>query len=803
MVQEVNLRPLYKKIDSMLQEQIIYPAKYEDAKRSGIMKRLLKKKPSIPKDVSLVRFGNGLNTKSPEFEVLFQNLEQAGLSKDEASQVLYDRISHNASKHLKLSQEEIDSTLKTTNTLRLDNNQYNRLIPPYLLESADLEEIAKSEDSKSVFATIGRGSKILAAKNAKKPYALGASVKAYDSYIKMAEAGYVEEPNLDQIKADCVKVKESYYDRLLSENKKRKKFPKKHLTEFEKRGYDLVVQFHNAQNDVTVAAKAVKEAQKAFDKELEKSYTKEVKKTGGELWSLLRRHHEGKKYEHPEQEKLVLNAYQRIKDKHLQVSFMKDVNDPGYQEIEQIVKYVAGEHLTQKRMEMGGSVTAAKEELLAAQARASTFSREEKPFVEAFISYITDNKKFNKRMGRALRSGGLIDKTLPVATRNVLFKSYSLIHKHSYKTIGIKKLQSIKSKLGKLVGRMNKKETILKDERIDLAELGIVERYNGNGEFFRLIESISPESDELKSMVAEHKELRPLESSFYKHIKDDAAKTFKTGDIILDSAILRRKIDGKKADGFDRIMDRFTKYDHAALAWAGDNVIVKSHVTQNDIEQSVESAEELIISEHYRIHPEVLIRDKKMKENLKLVLAQEGPEPLDLNGPKLSDEQLSEKLGKLFQLHSSFIHRDIQAGKKVYFENPEGRQLRAEIADLIPIRGHKKGHSNKSWVEKVIGRSKEKDMDLRQALLEDTDGKMICSEYAARVTLLSLVKLDDVLKEKMDAKGAEVKGKGVMSLPLMREKLSKVHPERLLKLLPKKAVEKVESALAKSAIKGA
>ena len=66
----------------------------------------------------------------------------------------------------------------------------------------------------------------------------------------------------------------------------------------------------------------------------------------------------------------------------------------------------------------------------------------------------------------------------------------------------------------------------------------------------------------------------------------------------------------------------------------------------------------------------------------------------------------------------------------------------------------------------------------------------------------TLVKLDDTLQEKMGEKGVEVKGKGVLSLPLLREKLSKVHPERLLKALPKGSVEKVESALAKSAIKG-
>lgn len=707
--QEINLRPIYKKIDSALQGQIIYPAKYKGARKPGIMKRLLKKNGDFSRYDRKKQFNEKLQNISPEMESLFAELEGAGLSKARASQIIYERISHNASKHLKLSKEEIESAVKLSNGIKLQSNNHNLLIPPYLIDQQDLEKIK----DKTILSDIGASTKSIAEENARKPYSLGDSVKAYDSYISMVKKGYIDEPNIQEINKSARITRKKYYKELLSRNQNRKKFPKKSLTEFEKRGLEVFNKVYTLNSNIIRAER-------------------------------------------------TLDAAERVGD------------------LSQINK--------------------AKEQLEITRSRMGRLRSEETTLLEAFVTYTSDNKKFNKRMGRILRSEKYLENNFSIHSQQSLYNSSSLIYKHSHKTRGLGKLDSIKSKLGKIVSRMDKNEAILESEKISLSELGIVERFNRNQMIFGLLEKISPNSEEVKNMIEQSKELRPMERSFYNHISQDGSKTFKTGDIILDSSKLRREVDGKRAGLSDKLFDKFIKYDHAALALEHDGKTYKSHVTTEDIELSLEYGEELIISEHYRIHPEALIKDKKMREDLKLVLAQEGADSIDPNGPKLSEGELAEKLSNLFQHHSSFIHKEIQEGEKVDFENPSSRQMSAGMANLRP-GGHKKGHSNISWIEKVTGRSKEAGMDLRQALLEDTGGKMICSEYAARVTLLSMVKLDEVLKEKMVEKGMEVKGKGIMSMPLVKEKLSKVHPERLLKALPKGAVEKVESALAKSAVK--
>lgn len=792
-LEKPNLRPIYNKIDTLLKEKLIYPSKYKGQRKPVLINRLLKRKGNRTKDESIRVFHIVMKNNAAEIERFFDDLESAGLSRADASQVLYDRILHNASKHLKFRYEDVEVALKESNSRRLKTNKHSRLIPPYLVKEEDQEQLSaeNANDIKSIALT-----------TASKPYALRSAVNAYDSYISMVKKGYVEDPDIDVVSKSARATRKSYYERLLEQNKKRKKFPKKSLTEFEKRGLEVFHKLYSPYKEIRVAERHLEKCKSNLAAELKKSYMQEVNIIGSEVWESLASLNHGPENTDPQINHLARKALQKIQRNNLSLKSMQDSSDPDFKEIEEIIKEVSMEFVTERQADLATEVTRAKVMLKAVQKEKIELKSEEKALLESFVSYTTDNRKFNRRMRRVLSSSQFIDRSLPKHYQQGIYNSASLIHKHSHKTKGFKRMKSLKSKLSKIVSRMNKKEEILESERMSLAEIGMIERFNRNTELFETMEAISPESPEIKDMIEQQKELAPLEESFYQHIEDDGAKTFKTGDIILDSSKLRRELDGKKADLFDRVTEKITKYDHAAVAWARGEETYKSHVTLDDIEATKESGAELLISEHYRIHPEVMLKDNKMKEDLKLVVAQEGAGPLDPNGPKLTEKELSEQLGEMFSAFASQVHSEIQQGKLVAFENPAERQMRAGMADLIPVLGHKKNHSNMSWVRKVTGRSEEQGMDLRQALLEDTGGEMICSEYAARVTLLSLVRLDDALKEKMEEKGAEVKTKGVMSLPLVREKLSKVHPERLLKTLPKGAVERVESGLAKSAIKG-
>lgn len=80
---------------------------------------------------------------------------------------------------------------------------------------------------------------------------------------------------------------------------------------------------------------------------------------------------------------------------------------------------------------------------------------------------------------------------------------------------------------------------------------------------------------------------------------------------------------------------------------------------------------------------------------------------------------------------------------------------------------------------------------------------MFCSEYAAKITVLALDRLNENLMEKMQQSGKEVSGQTILTMPINKhEDLSKVDPARLINQLKiRKAVEEVENSLVKSAVR--
>ena len=122
-------------------------------------------------------------------------------------------------------------------------------------------------------------------------------------------------------------------------------------------------------------------------------------------------------------------------------------------------------------------------------------------------------------------------------------------------------------------------------------------------------------------------------------------------------------------------------------------------------------------------------------------------------------------------------------------------RIRAGKGSFVP-GGHKLKEKVTSWVERI----KQADNPAK-GISEDTGNEIICSEYATKITVLTLDRLNKKLANKMNDAGEKVPEKGIMTMPFnKKEDLSKMTPSGIIKGLGK-AVEKVENILIKSAVK--
>jgi hypothetical protein len=133
------------------------------------------------------------------------------------------------------------------------------------------------------------------------------------------------------------------------------------------------------------------------------------------------------------------------------------------------------------------------------------------------------------------------------------------------------------------------------------------------------------------------------------------------------------------------------------------------------------------------------------------------------------------------------------------------RRLKAGLADFIPF-GHHGKVQTKAWAEQILAERERAtgSKTIGESILSE-DKDIICSEFAAKMTILSLVELERRLIDEIREKDQNfvIPKEGLIKLPFNKdEDLSKVSPERLVKQLKKvNAIELVEkTGIAKNII---
>jgi hypothetical protein len=398
-------------------------------------------------------------------------------------------------------------------------------------------------------------------------------------------------------------------------------------------------------------------------------------------------------------------------------------------------------------------------------------TEEDKRLIATFVEYASGNKEFNIRLGNVLKSG------------NDFVRQYKqeieLLHKYTYKSsdldVIINSLDKIQFMLSKLEG--NPQHKFSNAEKITLAELGKINKYI-DSDVKSVLEKISYEAPQIQKLRNTYQRAQAVIEQFDKKIESQI--NYKEGDLVMDVANKYHKLKLHTYNSFFKwlenlIQDWITPYSHAAIGTKLDNV--KGILEIWDEYQTREvDAQNSLITETFRVYPHALLQNVEITEKLMKAL-------------DVDKEGLKDKLHEMYGKCSTDIAQTIDPTK---LQNDSTKRRQAGLADFR-IGGHKTSESVRSWVEKVM------DSKSVDGIKISTGEKIICSEFAAKITALTIVALEKELiktiKEK-EPSFALKDGENLLKMPFDKyEDLNKIHPARLIKELGKHgAIEKVESS---------
>lgn len=397
-------------------------------------------------------------------------------------------------------------------------------------------------------------------------------------------------------------------------------------------------------------------------------------------------------------------------------------------------------------------------------------TQQDKDFLESFLAYAIGNKEFNDRLSKVLKSKSGFSVQYK--------KELSLLHAFSYKTQNLNNIQHSLEKIENILNKLkeNKDYKFTDEEKITFFEMGKVEKILSLGKVVKLIKrlNIDPQSDKIQSFLNVYEEagiLLDLGTLLRRN------RTYASGDLVMDIAKRVREYYDSKLDYSDRARDFMSKYLHAAISHKVGNKTFLSHVNviySKDMED-ISS----ILSDNFRIFPDKLIKNTTAKEAIKNALGITG------------DEELKDSLQNMFSAISTNLH-NIFGKQNIDLEFDYKRGVRAFVGDALPLGYGHTGHKNiKEWAQKIL---KEKD-NIGELIREDDSNSIICSEFAAKMTVLCLVELENQIIDKIKKKNPDFQTPegGLLKLPFYKyEDLSKVHPGRLIKELSKHgAIEKL------------
>ena len=400
----------------------------------------------------------------------------------------------------------------------------------------------------------------------------------------------------------------------------------------------------------------------------------------------------------------------------------------------------------------------------------------DKKLLASFFSYAAGNKELNQRLSGVLRSENEFVKTHQ--------EEMAMLHKFTYKSSFHSHVVSTADKLDKVVTKLEEnQDPKLKDkQKITLLELGEIKKYLDIQDVLEFVKNnqLNNESKKLQELLATTDKAEKAFTAYNNIIKDNTI--YEDGDLVMDVAKRYHDMELHNKRGFkSKIADVITPYSHAAIGTQigveGQKIVSGISEVWREYRHDEISAQNGLISESFRIYPDKLIRDNAVRQEICKALG-------------VNEVGLRDKMRDLYKNISKELNNP-DALEAANIQNDRKKREKAGKADFIPF-----GHQGKQNVKKWATEALEDKQNLAHKI-KDPKGNdfMICSEFAAKMTVLSLVEFEKGLIAQIQAKDPNFKvpKKGLLKMPFHKyEDLGKVHPAGLVKGLKNvNAIEKV------------
>jgi hypothetical protein len=379
-------------------------------------------------------------------------------------------------------------------------------------------------------------------------------------------------------------------------------------------------------------------------------------------------------------------------------------------------------------------------------------SIEELKFVAMMLEKSIGDKKFNKKIEKLLKENKAA-KAYSYAIDDLKYFSFKTEFANSFEDLIIKCRHALKAvKEGR---ELNSKDQISLFEfgRLeDIAKLRAkLEEYNELG--------IISQSKKLQALYQNTIKADELINDIQDIFNKEAI--YKNGDILMTESKLSLITKNKSADFESFLTQNFiSKYSHAMQVYIDPETkkAKLSHIyggyQSDDVLYS-----SVITANAFRVDVFKLI-SPALQSKLKVLYAKEG-------------KDFKVEINKLFHENIQKLHANSQA-RFQELQNDKPQRFRAGLADFGLSGGHHR--SDATDRHKV-----------RDAMYERNGykikNKMICSEFVARSTLAALFETNELLIAELNKKDPANKIKTVVDMPLKKERLQRMHPERLIRLL--------------------
>ncbi len=379
----------------------------------------------------------------------------------------------------------------------------------------------------------------------------------------------------------------------------------------------------------------------------------------------------------------------------------------------------------------------------------SPISGEQLAILREFVESAVGNSKLNKALNAIMQ---LNKSDLPPG----FWEAAEFFYDFSYNTMNNKIFLDSLPKLIRNEKNTQAGKDIDDNDKVTLREYAILTRYSKTKDSFEKLDrlGIVEGSNILKDIKQKVSECAPIIKEVTNNILGEI--TYESGDILMANITREEEFRGGLDRG-KRLSQLITEHAHTTKLVKDDKKPYISHVMYSGeiAETELLRVNQYLYSDVYNIKIEKLFSEE-VKEKLE---GHYGPQYVIL---------VNEMYRKIeYDLHNN-------ASKQ--FPNiifPQEKfdgllaQAKAGLASLIPPFGHRKINSEslEEFHRKMQSNMGEK-------------VEMICSEFAARTTALAFIKLNEQLQKDLDTT------ENVIDIPFdARERFSKIHPDRLLKIL--------------------